>query len=98
MFVGVLFMRLSLPGVRSLKEKRRVLSRIKERTRSRFNVAVAEVEHLDTWQSAGLGFTVVGNDAAKANSALDQILNFVESLGLADVQDQSMEILSVRDD
>lgn len=97
MYVGVLFMRLYLHGVHSLKEKRSVITKIKERTRSRFNVAVAEVDHLDTWQSSGLGFTVVSNEGAKANSALDQIINFVEDTGLADIQDHSIEILSVRD-
>ena len=46
------------------------------RIRDKFNVSAAEVDYLDLWQRAALGFAVVGTDAA----FLDQILSSVEDL------------------
>ena len=43
----------------SLKDKRMVLRRLKDRLRA-LNVAVAEVAHQDLWQRAGLGIVTVG--------------------------------------
>ena len=95
MFVGVLGVRLHLAGVGSLKEKRRIVLQVKERVRSRFHCAAAEVGDLDSWQAATLGFSVVSNEHAAANSALDKIAGFVESMGVARVMSHSIEIISV---
>ena len=54
MVVGLLTVELHVPGSRSLKEKRMVLRRIKDRLK-KFNVAVSEVEHQDLWQRASIG-------------------------------------------
>jgi len=53
--VGLLTLEIHLPYSHSLKEKRAVLRKIKDRLRSRFNVAVAEMDHRDVWQLATLG-------------------------------------------
>ena len=44
MYVGMLRIELYMPQCRTLKEKRQVVKSIIDRTRNRFNVAVAEVE------------------------------------------------------
>ena len=55
MIIGVYTLELHLPMARSLKDKRQVVRRLKDRLRSRFNVAVAELnEHGDLWQRGGL--------------------------------------------
>lgn len=97
MYVGVLSIRLHLHGVFDLKTKRRIVLQIKDRVRAKFNCAVAEVGDLDLWQAATLGFSVVSNEGAHANSALDQIARFVDSTGLAETLDYSIEVLSVKD-
>ena len=58
MRVAVLHVELFIPYSHSLKDKRMVLRRLKDRLQ-KFNVAVAEVEHQDTWQRAGLGIVAV---------------------------------------
>jgi uncharacterized protein YlxP (DUF503 family) len=61
--VGVYTFELHLPQARSLKGKRRVVMRVKERIRSRFNAAVAEIgEHDGLWQRAGLIVVSVASD------------------------------------
>ena len=57
MTVALLSLELYLPMSQSLKDKRMVLRRLKDRLGA-FNVAVAEVAHQEVWQRAGL----VGRD------------------------------------
>lgn len=60
MTIGVYTFELHLPGVGSLKAKRQVVKRLKERLRSRHNVAIVESgEHADRWQRAGLALVSV---------------------------------------
>jgi uncharacterized protein len=94
MVVGVCCLRLALHEVFSLKEKRSILKKIIERVRNRFPVAIAEVGDNDEWRSAKIGFSIVGNDRAYVNSCMDKVIDYIESLYLADILDQQMEIMS----
>lgn len=92
--IGSLKVKFTIHGVRSLKEKRRILKPLKDRY-SKMNVSVAEVDDQDIWQLATMGFAVVSNDTGYVNSVLDRI-----SLGLSentdiDLIDSRMEILHV---
>lgn len=58
MRIAVLHVEMHMPFSHSLKDKRMVLRRVKDRLQ-KFNVAVAEVEHHDLWQRAGLGIVAV---------------------------------------
>ena len=49
-------------GASSLKVKRGVINRIKDRIRSRFNASVAEIGYLDKWQRAAMGVTMISNE------------------------------------
>lgn len=55
MVIGVYSVEIHLPASRSLKDKRQVLRRVKDRLRAHHNVAVLELpEHAELWQRAGL--------------------------------------------
>ncbi|HEY4241635.1 MAG TPA: DUF503 domain-containing protein [Kofleriaceae bacterium] len=58
----------------SLKEKRMVLRRIKDRVKERLGVPVAEVGAQDAWQRAELGVAVVSSDPEKARAVLDDVV------------------------
>lgn len=58
MVIAVLSVELFIPYSQSLKDKRMVLRRIKDRLQ-KFNVAVAEVDHQDVWQRARLGVVAI---------------------------------------
>ena len=94
MHVVVLEVRLNLPGVRSLKEKRGIIKSLLERVRNRFQVAVAEVAHQDRWQMAGLGFAAIGNDVAVLQGRMQKVANFIEADGAGVVVDFRLEFLS----
>ena len=55
MTIGVYTFEIHLSDARSLKDKRQVLRRLKDRLRSHHNVAVVEMEeYASLWQRAGL--------------------------------------------
>ena len=62
--IGLLTLEIHIPDARSLKDKRQVLRSLKDRLRARFNVAVAELDHQDTWQRAQVGVASLSNDSA----------------------------------
>jgi uncharacterized protein YlxP (DUF503 family) len=94
MVVGVLRLTLFLPENNSLKGKRHVLQAIKSRVRNKFNVSIAESDHHDVWQSAELGICQVGSDRAFVDSALREVVNFIERLGLAPLGGEQLEFLN----
>jgi uncharacterized protein YlxP (DUF503 family) len=67
--VGLLTVELHLPGARSLKDKRMVLRRVKDRLK-KFNVATSEVEYHDLWQRAAIAVVTVSTDQAHADREL----------------------------
>ena len=69
MVVGLLTVELHVSGSRSLKDKRMVLRRVKDRLK-KFNVAVSEVEYQDLWQRAALAVVTVSADQAHADREL----------------------------
>ena len=78
MVVGTLRLELHLPAADSLKAKRSVVNRVKERVRSRFNASIAEISHQDLWQRTTLGVAVVGEEQAPLSRVLQDILSVVE--------------------
>ena len=61
-YVCVLTIDLHFPENGSLKGKRRELSSVKAQLQRRFGAAVAETDHHDLWQRAGLTASLVGRD------------------------------------
>jgi uncharacterized protein YlxP (DUF503 family) len=91
--VAVGTVELHLPDVGSLKDKRRVLKGLKERVRARFEVAVAEVDHHDTWQRATLAVACVSHDSRHANEVVSKAMDFIEDHVDGYVTDVQVEIL-----
>jgi uncharacterized protein YlxP (DUF503 family) len=78
MIIGACRLRLYLPGCSSLKEKRGLLKPLLARLHREFNIAAAEVDLQDVWQSADLGLVAVANDAALVQSELEHIVAWVQ--------------------
>jgi uncharacterized protein len=95
MTVGVARVTLFLPEVHSLKEKRMVLRRVKDRAQQKFNLAIAEVGENDLWQRALLGVAVLGSGRRFVESALDEVVRFIR--GEAEVTNVEREIQTYGD-
>ena len=75
-------MRLELrfPHAQSLKAKRSCLRPLLDGGRHRFPVAMAEVDHLDSWQRAAVGVSAVSRSATKVAELIDNVERFVWTL------------------
>lgn len=71
--IGVLTLELRLEESHSLKDKRHVVQGLKDRLRSKFNVAVAEIDHQDIWQRATLAAVTVSSDHTHAEKVLQSV-------------------------
>lgn len=91
--VGLLTLEIHLPYSHSLKEKRAVLRKIKDRLRSRFNVAVAEMDHRDVWQVATLGVVSVSDSRQLLDTLLHDVLRASEGILGEDVARYDIEFL-----
>lgn len=92
--IGVCTIEFELTDLESMKTKRGIMQSMMSRLRSTFNVAVAEVDALDSPSSAVVAFAVVSNSNAHANQMVSTILNWIEKhVHDAVVADQTIEIL-----
>ena len=79
MSIGYLTLHLLLPGCTSLKEKRSRLKPLIARLHREFNISVAEMDCLDSWQESILGCSLVSNDARHTQRSLQKIVEWVET-------------------
>jgi uncharacterized protein len=93
MVIGSAYLELVIEASHSLKDKRQVVKSLVETARNRFNVAVAEVDHLDQWRRAGIGLVTVANDQSFCNQVLSKALDHFESDPRVAVSTVEMEFL-----
>lgn len=84
MHVLALQVDLRFPSSHSLKEKRMLVKPIIDGLRNRFDVSVAEVAHLDTWQRCEIGISLVSGEVAVVEQLGDQVERFI--WGAADTE------------
>lgn len=77
--VGLCEMELHLPAVNSLKEKRSIIKPLLRRLPQKFNVACAEIDHHDVWQSAGIAIVCVSNSSRHVRDMLQSSIDWLES-------------------
>lgn len=78
MFFALCQCEIYIPQGRSLKGKRSVVNRIKERLRSRFHASTAEVDYQDLHQRAAIGIALVGAHPRSLEDALEAMRRLVE--------------------
>src|SRR5262245_63602029 len=80
MTIGILTFEVHLSGARSLKDKRQVIRSIKERLRSRHNVAVSELEDgADLWQRGAVAVVSVAGSRDALERLFESVVREVES-------------------
>jgi len=63
----------------SLKEKRAVLQRMITRTKQKFNVSIAEIDHQNVWQRTKLALVAVSSSKEAAEREINHALHYLES-------------------
>ena len=78
MHVAMAYLIIEMPEIHSLKEKRSVIRPIIKRVGSKFNVSIAEIDNLDSWQVSGVGLACVSNSQRHAEEMMQTIVDFIE--------------------
>jgi uncharacterized protein len=69
-YVGILSVELHFPEAGSLKAKRKFVKSAKAQLQNRFGASVAEVEHHELWQRAGLTIACVARNHTELEALL----------------------------
>jgi uncharacterized protein YlxP (DUF503 family) len=78
MFFALCRFELFIPEARSLKAKRAVINRVKDRLRSRFHASVSEVATQDLWQRGTIGIALVGLSPSRLEEGLAAMRRLIE--------------------
>jgi len=78
--IGVITFELRMDEAHSLKDKRHFVKSLKDRLRSKFNVAVAEIDYQDLWQRGLIACVTVSPDQAFAQQVLQSVEQEAASL------------------
>ena len=78
MVIGLCTLELNIPAATSLKDKRQVVKSVIARLRNEFNVSVAEVDQLDSRQSAVIAAVTVSGDRDYAHALLTRVALWVD--------------------
>ena len=62
----------------SLKEKRRIISSIKDKVSSKYAVSIAEVGYLDSPQLTEIGISIVSNHPKHSETIIDKVLEYID--------------------
>jgi uncharacterized protein len=69
---------LRIPGCSSLKEKRHVVKTLSNAIRAKFNVGLAEVDHLELWQRTTIAVAAVGSEVYHLRRVMHEIEAMVD--------------------
>jgi uncharacterized protein YlxP (DUF503 family) len=76
--LGLLTLQIHLPGCASLKEKRSRIKPLIARLHREFNISIAEMDDLDSWQEAVLACALVSNHNGHTQRSLQKIVTWIE--------------------
>jgi uncharacterized protein YlxP (DUF503 family) len=93
MIIGACRIKLHIFESYSLKDKRQVIKSLIERLKSRYNISIAEIDNLDSWQSALIGFACVSNETKHVQSVINNVIGFIDHDGRLEITAQDIEIL-----
>ncbi len=92
MLVALCRFELRIPACRSLKEKRHVLKTLTASVRSKFNVAVAEVDHQDQWQRATVAVSSVAGEGYHLRRVMREVQRHIETFAAVEVIDAQLSL------
>ena len=79
MVVSMIQVRLELPAIESIKDKRRIVVSLKDQLHKKYRVSVAEVDLQDSLRFAQIGAAYVSNSKRLGETVMQKTLGFVES-------------------
>ena len=92
-WIGVLRLQLSFPGSKSLKHKRKEISKIKARLSKRYNISISEVGNLENIKRSIIGICIISNDTLKIESIIETCFQDVASIIDGRIDDSFHQLL-----
>jgi uncharacterized protein YlxP (DUF503 family) len=89
---------LRIPACGSLKEKRHVVKTLTNGLRSKFNVAVAEVDHHDLWQRTTIAVSAVAAEGYHLKRVMHEVEKFVDRWTEVEVIDAELTLHDPEDE
>ncbi|HOK79323.1 MAG TPA: DUF503 domain-containing protein [bacterium] len=97
MVVGVWMVELHMPYAQNLKDKRNILQSILTKSRSRYNVSIAELGYHDKWQRSIMGVACVDSESCRAENIFSAIRKIFEENGMVIVVKENINFYSLED-
>lgn len=94
MFVGAARFVIHIPSAQSLKDRRRVVNKLKDRIRARLAVSLCEIGDVERHQVARVAIATVARDAESCRRVIDAARAMAETLPDAWLTDARSEVLS----
>jgi uncharacterized protein YlxP (DUF503 family) len=79
-----------IPGVESIKEKRRIIRSIRDKLYQRFRMSVAEVDLQDSLSFAQMGGALVSNSRSFGESVMHKAFELIENEMPVRIQDMKI--------
>lgn len=77
MIVGIMALDLFSENSHSLKEKRHIVSSMKEKLKNKFNISLIESDYQNLWQKTQLTIVMAANKKVMAEKVFRQIEEFI---------------------
>ena len=90
MVVSMMQVVFEIPDIGSIKEKRRIVSSVKDKLRRRFHLSAAEVDLQDSLTFAQIGGAIVSNSRVFGESVLRKAFAMIEDETPVRIQDVSI--------
>ena len=92
MFVGIERVEVHLPGVRSLKEKRKYINSLKDRLRNNLRLSVSETGHQELLQRSQLGICGVCQNKSSVEELFRKALSIMKKYPQLIIQSDGVSI------
>jgi len=93
MVIGLLELELLLDNTRSLKQKRSVLSRLRNQIQKKYNVSFSEVGSQDVWGRAEVAMTTASVDSKMIDRMFASLEKQVDQFPAVRIIQRHMELL-----
>ena len=90
MVVSMIQILFEIPDVGSIKEKRRIVTSVKQKLQRRFHLSAAEVDLQDSLTFAQIGGALVSNSKTFGEAVLRKAFNMIENEVPVRIQDMSI--------
>ena len=93
MIIGICEFDFIIPGAVSLKDKRKIIKSFIDKSKNKFNIAIAEVDKNDLWHNSTIGVVTVSNNKKHVDIIVTKYLDFIDTFPELQLRNYDIDIL-----